>query len=155
RRGFADPDADRLAALPRAAARDRRSLAADAAPDLAAPDGALDGDALVERRQRLAHRDDARNLRRGIRLVRPVVAPGRPAASPPHRAALRARAPALTSSTHVLDRARFGSAGRGALRALLEQEALPIASVAAWIVLLALAMPALLVQDSFLALVDG
>ena len=63
----------------------------------------------------------------------------------------------MTSSTHVLGRGRphFAATGRVAMRSLLEQEALPIASVAAWIVLLALAMPVLLVQDSFLALVDG
>jgi hypothetical protein len=42
-----------------------------------------------------------------------------------------------------------------ACRGLLEREALPIASVAAWVMLLALALPVLLVQDTFLALVDG
>jgi hypothetical protein len=41
------------------------------------------------------------------------------------------------------------------IRAVLEQDALSIAVVAAWTVLLALRMPKLLVQDSWLSLVDG
>ena len=64
----------------------------------------------------------------------------------------------MTTSPQVLGRPRLRLRSPGlaaTCRELLEREALPIASVAAWVVLLALALPVLLVQDTFLALVDG
>jgi hypothetical protein len=45
--------------------------------------------------------------------------------------------------------------GAARVRSLLETDALPIGAIAACTALLALALPALLVQDSWLALVDG
>jgi hypothetical protein len=61
-------------------------------------------------------------------------------------------------TTQVIDRPRLRlglSPLAARLRDLLESEALPIASVSVWVVLLAMSMPLLLVQDSFLAFVDG
>jgi hypothetical protein len=62
----------------------------------------------------------------------------------------------VTTEVVARPRLRLG-ANPFALRllSLFESEAIPIAAISVWVVLLALSMPLLLVQDSFLALVDG